>query len=166
MTPKEYSVLSDALQSLTVSVVDDHAYNHNRSQSDQIDSYNYRAIGKMVMGKRMLAELLARPFGNLLPGETDDEEDTTLDEMCRFINPSPHDRPLNNREKQFLINVVLIVLDGVGGLGDGDEACIRVAKRRIAEVAGYPDLGRYRLMMENEVKPLYFQEYQPLVDLK
>lgn len=57
-----------------------------------------------------------------------------------------------------------VVLDGIVGVHDADDACRRVVLREIAEVAGYPNLAHYRLLMETEVKPLYFKEYRVHVD--
>lgn len=167
MTPTERKVVSDALSGLDSVIVDDYVYPHVRLDvkafGTAIDLYDYRAHGKMVIGKRMLAELLGRPQDYLLSGECYDEEyadEDPISELCRFVDPSDTETPLSTKEKQWLIDTVLMVLDGIGGVGDGDQACMRVARRRIAEVAGHPELTWFRLMMEEDVNPLYFQEYQ------
>lgn len=158
MTNDERKVLLNTLESLDVTVVDTHVYSHTAGGT--VDLYNYRAIGKMVVAKRMIAELLGIPHKYLMSGENWDEEEIELDATCRFATPSVPGEPLTRQEKQWLIDTVLVVLNGIGGLNDGDEACLRVATRRIAEVAGYPDLSHYRLLGEHTVKPIYFRAYQ------
>lgn len=165
MTPNERAVLTEALHTLESVVVDHYMSDHQLSNTP--DLYDYRSVGKMVIGKRILSELLSQPFNNLMPGEQyheDVEYDDHLEDFYRFTIPGDYNTPLTTTEKQFLISKLLGGLEGIGGLGDIDDACMRVARRQIAEVAGYPDLRRYRLLFESTVKPMYFHDYQPLVE--
>ena len=95
MTPTERKVVSDALSGLDSVIVDDYVYPHVRLDvkafGTAIDLYDYRAHGKMVIGKRMLADLLGRPQDYLLSGECYDEEyadEDPISELCRFVDPS------------------------------------------------------------------------------
>lgn len=158
MTPNEHMVLDDALNTLSNIQIDTHVYRHT-GNSDVHTLYDYAAIGKHALALRMLSELLGRTFSFLLPGEYCDE-DTTLKDL-RVYTPIPrseHGAPLTDSEKRWLIEVVLVVMGGIGGVTDSDDACLRVTRRKIAEVARYPDLRNYRLMMEDEVTPKFFIE--------
>lgn len=154
MTSNERDVLSHALQSLDSAAID--YWNPTGA--------NYEAVGRAVMAKRALAEILARDTEDVaryaLPGEYIDEDATFVD-LCHFTYPSSVGTPLTVKEKTIIERKVLDVLQGVSGISDGDDACIRCAKRMIAEVLGITPLSRYRLMLENDVKPLYFKEYTP-----
>lgn len=164
MTETEHKVLRSVLDTLSGTKIDLHVYRHT-SKPDALELYNYGSLGKTLLALRMLSELLGRQFYFLLPGEYCDD-DTTLDDL-RVYTPgdrSDFDEPLTNSEKRWLIQVLLVVMNGVSGIDDGDDACLRVARRKVAEVAGYPFLNHYRLMMEDTVKPKFFFEYTPLVD--
>ena len=57
-----------------------------------------------------------------------------------------------------VIASALLTLGLVEGANDVDAACLRVARRKLAEVLGRP-LGEYRLLgEEGPVEPLYVRE--------
>lgn len=141
MTPKQYEILKRAYESLDVS----------------LDSDDYTAIGKLIVVRRKLAELLGVSIkNNPLPGEYfDDEDDEELEN--RFINKSPQDTPLTENEKKF-IKHCLNLLSNVGGLSDSDDACLRCSTRMLAELCDYEPLAHYRLLYEKEVKRMYYKD--------
>lgn len=117
MNINERRVLTSALNSLSVIEPDLHVY----TKTDRKDKYNYDCLGRIMIGKWMLAEMLGVPEQHLLPGESSCDAE---DGRCA--------------------------------------ATVRCIKRKIAEVAGHPDLSHFRLLCENEVQPLYLDSYQPL----
>lgn len=152
-------MLRSVLDTLSSTRIDLRVYRHT-SKPDALELYNYSSLGKSMLALRMLSELLCRQYEFLLPGEYWDD-DTTLDELRVYtpVDRSDYDEPLTDSEKRWLIQVLLVVMDGVGGIDDGDDACLRVARRKIAEVARYPNLSHYRLMMEDNVVPKFFFEH-------
>lgn len=169
MTPREREILTRALSTLDNIQVDLHVYSHasttHRVRRDSL--YDYEVLGRLMLGRRMLSELLGQQRKYLLPGEYVDEEDFD-DEVLEYV-PFPRskdDEPLTDNERRWMSKVLLVVLDGIAGVTDTDDACRRVLLREIAEVAGYPNLAHYRLLMESEVKPLFFEEYTAHVDFQ
>lgn len=161
MTGDERRILTSALSSLSSIEPDLHVY----KASDRKEPYDYDTLGRVIMGKRLLAELLGVPQHHMLPGEYYDEE-SSLDDLSRFAPAcrSEDGQPLNSKEKAWLQRVVLSTLSHIGGLSDADDGSLRCIKREVAEVSGYPDLSHFRLMYEKTVGPLYLKTYQPLVE--
>lgn len=161
MTLDERRVLTSALASLSSIELDLHVY----KLSDRREPYNFDVIGRVVMGRRLLAELLGVPQHYMLPGECYDEESHPGD-LNNFTPAilSKDEQPLNKKEKMWLQLVVLHTVSHINGLSDGDASSVRCIARKVAEVAGYSDLSHFRLMYEDVVKPLYLKSYQPLVD--
>lgn len=161
MTADERLVLTYALSSLSSVELDLHVY----KITDRRETYNYDCIGRVAMGKRLLAELIGSPHYHMLPGEYYDD-DSSPEELLTFTPTvrSEDGQPLNRKEKEWLQRVVLSTLSHIHGLTDADAGSLRCISRRVAEVSGYPDLGRFSLLYEDQVKPLYLQSYQPLLD--
>lgn len=157
MSPEEKRVLSEALHSLNCSAIDYYNYHHSGKQNH----YNFEVIGKVIFAKRFLAEMLdvGKDLNNyLLPGESqiDFEDGDNPEDWYNFCHKSISSE-LTEKEKTILINDVLSLLSGVSGINDGDDACLRCAKRMIAEVASYEPLSHFRLLFEKEVKPKYLK---------
>lgn len=127
--------------------------------------HDYEVIGKILVIRRMLAEILGLSLrDNVMPGEGVDDDDDVQEK--RFIGEndlSSNEEKSLTKSEQNLLRQVLGVSKGMYGVTDGDDACIRCARRMIAEVAGEP-IEYYRLMMEKEVKPLYYKEYKKSAD--
>lgn len=161
MNADERQVLMRALDSLSSVTVDTHVYAHQRQYNES--AYDYDVLGRQILISRMLAEFVGIPHEHLLPGEFyEDESDLPGLLVYTPTKRSAEGEPLLDSEKKWLQANVLPVLNHVSGVSDSDDAVLRCVKREIAEVAGYPDLSRYRLMLENEVKPLYFNAYVPV----
>lgn len=160
MNTEERRILTSALSSLSAIEIDLHVY----KASDRKEVYDYDVLGRIIMGKRLLAELLGVPQHHMLPGEYYDEE-SSPDDLSHYTPAikSEDGQPLNSKEREWLQRVVLSTVSHIHGLSDGDDGSLRCIKREIAEVAGYPDLSRFRLMYEKDVKPLYLKSYQPLL---
>lgn len=160
MTSDERQVLERVLSSLDAVQVDTYVYSHNgRRNSD--DAYNYDGLGRQLMGKRMIAELLGIPQEHMLPGEFyEDESDLPDLHVYTPAIRSGDDEPLTSTEKVWIQTILLPVLSHLSGLSDSDDAVLRCVRREVAEVAGYPNLSHYRLMLEKEVKPLFFRDYK------
>lgn len=67
---------------------------------------------------------------------------------------------MNKNERQSLMTL-LDRLCYISGEQDADEACLRCARRRLAEVLGL-DLTDYRLMHEEvpAVRPIFYKHYK------
>lgn len=120
--------------------------------------YDFEIIGKVVVIRRMLAELLQLDiYEHIMPGEYIDDEDGIQE--LRFIKEkelsSKGEQSLTKSEES-LLNHILKISTGMTGVTDADDACLRCARRMLAEVLGLP-LANYRLMAEQEVKPLYYR---------
>lgn len=138
MTPKQYEVLKRSYDSLDVS----------------LDPDDYTSIGKIIVIRRKIAELLGLNIkNNALPGEYFDDED---EQENRFVNKSTQNIPLTENEKK-LIRHCLSLLSNVGGASDSDDACLRCATRMLAELCDYEPLAHYRLLYEKEVKKMYYK---------
>lgn len=156
MSLSEKEVLEKALSSLDGVNIDIYTHYHSGAK----ERYDFTAIGKMMVVKRMLAEMLSKDLNDyLMPGESEATDDEEMKDLFRFYNPMKNDN-LEKKDKLFLLNTVLPMLDKLGGINDSDDACLRCAKRMIAEVAGYEFLNHYRLMREEDVKPLYYKNYE------
>jgi hypothetical protein len=120
----------------------------------ELDSDDYINIGKIIIIRRRLAELLGLNLSvNILPGEYFDEEDPI---EWRFIAPSVETEELSKDEMIFL-KETLKITGGVGGCTDSDDACLRCARRMLAEVVEYEPLNHYRLLFEKEMKNIYYK---------
>lgn len=161
LSTSQKSVLKKALESLSHVQLDYYTYGNNR-----VEVYDYASIGKMVLAQRALAELLGEDINQyLLPGESpmDIEDGDDPNDWQRFIS-STETSELTPKEKKFILNTILPMLKNLGGIHDSDDASLRCAKRMIAEAAGYPELSHYRLLMEKDIKPLYYKNYEPFID--
>lgn len=126
------------------------------------DIYNFNAIGKAFVIKRILAEMAGANLNeHLLPGEYPAESPGEFEEMHRFYTElkTPW---LSKEDKLYLQTKVLPLFNELSGVSDSDDACLRCAARMVAEVCGYPHLSHYRLLMEKEVKPLYNKKYEQI----
>ena len=128
--------------------------------------YNFDCIGRLVLVKRMLAEIIDLDINDyLLPNESKFEGideygyNNNREEWIKFIKPCLKDN-LTDKEVKFLLETLLPTINKIPAVDDSDSACLRCAKRMVAEVAGYHDLKHYRLMYEDEVKPIYFKDYK------
>lgn len=141
MNEKKRQVLMHAYQSFDVST----------------DSDDYEVIGKVVAIRRMLAELLDLDLSqNMMPGEYIDDEEDEL-ERKYFEKSSEVSEELTKMEI-IRINRILKISSNMRGLYDSDDACLRCARRMLAEVIDYEPLSHYRLMGErDEVKPIYYK---------
>lgn len=155
MSPNETSTLLSALNTLGGTQIDYHNYGKD-------SLYNFEVIGKVVVAKRVLAEILGLDINQyLLPGESEFEDGDDKQDWQRFTSPSSS-LELTLKEKTFLQKTLMPMLDKVSGVYDSDDACLRCVRRMIAEVSGYPDLSHYRLLREDNIKPLYFKQYTPI----
>lgn len=161
MSPEERKILSRALYSLNCSAIDYYNYHNNEKKQH----YNFEVIGQIIFAKRFLAEMLdiGKELNNyLLPGEPqiDFKNGDNPEDWYNFCQKSVSSE-LTKKEKEILINDVLSLLSNVSGINDGDDACLRCAKRMIAEVANYEPLSDFRLLFEKEIKPKYFKVSEP-----
>lgn len=162
MTSEERKVLMRALSSLSCVLVDTHIYASHRVSSGG-EMYDYSGLGRQVMGKRLLAEIIGIPQSYMLPGEFyEDESDLPGLLMYTPDKRSAEGEPLINEEKKWLQTKLLPVLAHISGVSDSDDAVLRCIRREVAEVAGYPNLSHFRLLYEKTVGPLYFKSYDPL----
>jgi hypothetical protein len=164
MTENELTLFNRLLNTLDGVVIN--YYTNFTIGKNNSERYDYAQIGKMVFAKRVIAELIGADINKyLFPGESvfneekDDEDD--IEDWLHFFKKNQKDLPLTVDVKKFLKKELLTVLSNLSGLNDSDDACLRCASRMLAEVIGEPELNRYRLMMEKELKPLYFKEYSP-----
>jgi hypothetical protein len=130
----------------------------------QTEYFDFEIIGKVMVIRRMLAELLCLNLLNhIMPGEYTDD-DTGLPDELRFIEEkelSTKGEQSLTKDEQYLLEQVLRFSSGMSGLTDSDDACLRCARRMLAEVLGKP-LNGYGLMGERELKPIYYKDYQNL----
>jgi hypothetical protein len=155
MSPLEKKVLASALNTLSSSFID--YYNYNKEIKER---FNFDKMGRAIMAKRMMAELLDVGFGinqYLLPGESPCEEDDNPKDWYNFAKPSTSEK-LTEKEKEYLKNTLLPIMNKLSGLNDSDDACLRVCTRKIAELAGYQPIGHYRLLGETGVEYKYVKE--------
>ena len=159
MNTNERQVLMQALDTLSNVQVDTHVYAHQKQYG--VGVYDYDMLGRQIICKRMLAEFVGIPQAHLLPGEFYEDESDIPDLLVYTPTiRSSNAEPLTTEEKKWLQIKILTAMDYLSGVSDSDAAVLRCAKRRVAEVSGYPELSRYRLLHEKEIKPLYFQEYK------
>lgn len=147
-------VLEKALMTIESTQIDYIKYDHKKP-----GAFNFEAIGKVILVKRMLAELIGADINHyLLPGEPVFEEGDDKRDWIHFISPI-EDEPTSS-QLNFLLNTLLPSCDGLSGIQDSDDACIRCFRRMIAEVAGYPELKHYGLLGKMKDEPLYYSGYQ------
>lgn len=160
MTADELHVLTSALDSLSSVQVDTHVYAHQKQYNES--AYDYDVLGRQFMSKRLLAEFIGVPNEHMLPGEFYEDE-SDLEGLLLYTpsKRSSEGEPLTNAEKKWLQEKLLPMMHMLSGISDSDDAVLRCTRRRVAEAAG-SNLSSYRLLYENEVKPLYLKSYQPL----
>jgi hypothetical protein len=156
VSPHEHQVLNQALDSLNNSFID----YYNSGEKRENGPFDYESIGKVIVARRFLAELLGitENFNfYLLPGESEVilEEGDNTEDWYNFTNKSTSEN-LTDQEKKTILEQILIPLDSVSGINDGDNACIRCARRMIAETIRFEPISKYRLMFEKEISPKYF----------
>lgn len=162
MNADERQVLAAALDSLSNIQVDTHVYSHQKQYGE--NAYDYDVLGRQILSKRLLAEFIGVPNEHMLPGEFyEDESDLEGLLLYTPAKRSGDGEPLTHAEKKWLQEKLLPMMYFLSGLSDSDDAVLRCARRRVAEAAG-SNLSSYRLLYENEVKPLYLKSYQPIVE--
>ena len=119
---------------------------------------DYEFIGKIIVIRRILAELLGLNLANhIMPGEYIDDEEPAQEYIYIDIKKlSPKGEQLLTKSEQSLLNQVLKISYGISGTKDSDDACMRCSRRMVAEVLGLP-LEKYRLLRENDITPKYYK---------
>lgn len=124
----------------------------------QLGYMDYEFIGRIIVLRRILAELLGLDLStHIMPGEYIDEDEKNQEYI--YIDEkklSLKGEQLLTKSEQLILNSVLEISYGISGVQDSDDACMRCARRMVAEVLGL-SLENYRLIGESNVTPKYYK---------